>query len=321
MRSDGVSHVLRALPTHPWEDTALTVKAIVPTRTNGCTTMEESGSSHCERALAHAHRNDPGFTRPFCRQLPATAPRGMPVTLCYDMILHSGVRPIVYRHAQAEAVHCERRSPILNQELAMLMKRRAETALVSALSLLLGLVVVVATPTAASAAEPVFRASVAANSTTTSASITVPAAVQSGDELIYIVTANTATTASTPSAWTMADCVRRAARMRSWVFTRTAASNTAGSTVAVTMGASSKVSRVLLAYSGAASPTIVTNAVQAGTSASLTTPGAAVDVAKSTVVSLGRQTERQHGVGPAPLRHQSADIRRLGIWSDHSCSR
>ncbi len=73
--------------------------------------------------------------------------------------------------------------------------------------------------------------------------------------------------------------------MRSWVFTRTAAANTAGSTIAVTMGASSKVSRVLLAYSGAASPTIVTNAVQAGTSASLTTPGAAVDVAKSTVVS------------------------------------
>ncbi|MBI5087317.1 MAG: PKD domain-containing protein, partial [Actinobacteria bacterium] len=67
-----------------------------------------------------------------------------------------------------------------------------------------------------------------------------------------------ATTATTPNGWTLLGTQTDGTPdMRSWVFTRTAAANTAGSTVTSTLGASTKVSRVLVAYAGAGLPTAV----------------------------------------------------------------
>jgi PKD repeat protein len=106
--------------------------------------------------------------------------------------------------------------------------------------------------------SPVHRASAGANSTTSNASITVPASVVDGDRLVLVVTAAAATTATTPAGWTLLGTQSDGTPdMRSWVFTRTAAPNTAGSVVTSTLGTSTKVSRVLLAYDDGGLPTAV----------------------------------------------------------------
>ncbi len=52
-------------------------------------------------------------------------------------------------------------------------------------------------------AAALFRAAASGNSQSSIASLVVPAAVQPGDQLVYIVTANSATTATTPAGWTL----------------------------------------------------------------------------------------------------------------------
>jgi PKD repeat protein len=131
-----------------------------------------------------------------------------------------------------------------------------------------------------------FRAAASANTSTANANITVPAAVQAGDQLLLIVTANSNTTATTPAGWTLLGTRQDGTPdMTSWVFTRTAAASTGGSVVASTLGTSSKVSRVLVAYSNATAPTVATSSVMGASSTALITPSSAVPYTGSAVVS------------------------------------
>lgn len=120
--------------------------------------------------------------------------------------------------------------------------------------------------------SPTHRTSASANSTTSAASVSVPGSVVEGDQLVLVVTAAAATTATTPAGWTLLGTQTDGSPdMRSWVFTRTAAANTAGSTVTSTLGTSAKVSRVLVAYAQGGLPTAVSNVAGPSTT-SHTTP-------------------------------------------------
>ncbi|MGE3590243.1 MAG: PKD domain-containing protein, partial [Ilumatobacteraceae bacterium] len=95
----------------------------------------------------------------------------------------------------------------------------------------------------------------AANGTTSSgatASVTIPATVQDGDQMLFFVTANVATSASTPDGWTLLGTEEDGSPdIRTWVFTRIADATTGGSTVVSTLGTGSgKSTRLVLAYSG-----------------------------------------------------------------------
>jgi hypothetical protein len=131
---------------------------------------------------------------------------------------------------------------------------------------------------------PVFRVGRAASSSGTAASIVVPSAVAAGDRLLLVVTANVATTATTPAGWTLlATQSDGTPDLRSWVFTRVGAAGIAGTTVTSQLGASAKSSRVLLAYSAAGTP-IATSAVAGPSTAGHATPPTTL-VAGATVVS------------------------------------
>jgi PKD repeat protein len=133
-----------------------------------------------------------------------------------------------------------------------------------------------------------FRAAASADGSGASASVVVPGAVQAGDQLLLVVTANLATTASTPAGWTLLGTQQDGSPdMSAWVFTRTADASTAGSTVTSTLGAGDgKSSRLLVAYSGAAVPTVIASSVQGASSANLSTPPVAVAADGSIVVSV-----------------------------------
>ncbi len=135
-------------------------------------------------------------------------------------------------------------------------------------------------------AAALFRAAASANSSTTSPTIVVPAQVQLGDQLVYVVTANAATTATTPSGWTLlATAQDGTPDTRSWVFTRAADASTAGSTVTLTLGVLSKSARTLVAYSNATPPTAALSSTMGASSTALTTPPATVTYTGSAVVS------------------------------------
>ena len=131
-----------------------------------------------------------------------------------------------------------------------------------------------------------FRASATAN--TAGGSVVVPAAVQVGDQLLLYVTSNLSTTATTPAGWTLLGTQQDpSASMRSWVFTRTAVAGTAGSTVSTTFGnTTGKSTRVVLAYSGAAVPTVIASSVITSSSANLAAPSVTVAASGSAVVRL-----------------------------------
>ena len=131
-----------------------------------------------------------------------------------------------------------------------------------------------------------FRASSTANGSGTAASVVVPAAVQPGDVLVYIVTANLATTATTPAGWSLIGTQSDGTPdMRSWVFTRSAVAGTAGSTVTATLGATGKSSRILMAYSNAEAPTVLASSVMGTSSTSLAAPAVAVSPSGSAVIN------------------------------------
>ncbi|MCU1360286.1 MAG: domain containing protein, partial [Ilumatobacteraceae bacterium] len=156
---------------------------------------------------------------------------------------------------------------------------------------------------------PVFRASNSANTTGTAASVTVPGSVVSGDQLVLVVTANLATTASTPAGWTLLGTQSDGTPdMRSWVFTRVATANTRNSTVTSTLGASGKSSRILLAYSGAGTPT-ATSVVQGPSSASHATPAATVAVGSRVIAYWSEKSNDATGwTLPAQVQSRSTSI-------------
>ena len=75
--------------------------------------------------------------------------------------------------------------------------KRSFTIVLALWSLLATTVVMISAP-AAQALEASFRASAEFNGNTPNPSVVVPAAVQSGDELVMVVTVNTALTIPTP---------------------------------------------------------------------------------------------------------------------------
>jgi PKD repeat protein len=130
-----------------------------------------------------------------------------------------------------------------------------------------------------------FRASASTTGSGVAASIAIPATVVAGDQLLLFVTANIATTASTPAGWTLLATQQDGTPdMRSWVFTRTATAG--GGSVSSTLGSSAaKSTRIVVAYSGAAVPTVVASAViTAASSTTLAAPSVTVPVNGSRVV-------------------------------------
>ena len=114
----------------------------------------------------------------------------------------------------------------------------------------------------------------------------MPASVQPGDQLVLVITANIATTATTPAGWTQLGSRQDGAPdMTSWAFTRTAIVGTAGSTVALALGASAKSAVTLVAYAGAQPAAAGSSSVISGTSANLATPAATVASSETVVVS------------------------------------
>ncbi len=147
-----------------------------------------------------------------------------------------------------------------------------------------------------------FRAAASANSSTANATVTVPSAVQAGDQLVYIVTANRNTTATTPAGWTLLGTRQDGTPdMTSWVFTRTADGTTAGTVVSSSLGTSSKVSRVLAAYGNATPPVAVQSSVLGASSANLTTPSVAVPYSGSAVVSYWADKSSGNGGWTMPV--------------------
>jgi PKD repeat protein len=144
------------------------------------------------------------------------------------------------------------------------------------------LLVTVAAPPASAVA---FRAAAALDGNTNAATVVVPAAVRAGDRLVLIATTNTTSTATTPAGWTLLSSAVDGVEMKSSVWTRTATSTDAGSTVRVALSAVSKTSLAVTAYSGAGPVTTLTSAVQGSTaSATHPAPAATVAAAGSTVL-------------------------------------
>ena len=137
-----------------------------------------------------------------------------------------------------------------------------------------------ASVTVSNSAAPAFRASATSDANTTSAVVTVPAAVKPGDQLVLIATSNTGATHTTPAGWTLLGMTTDGTEMRSSVFTRTVPAAGLTGTVRVAVSATSKTSLHLLAYSDAAPVTVLANAVQ-GTANATAHPAPAVNVATS----------------------------------------
>lgn len=153
----------------------------------------------------------------------------------------------------------------------------------------------------------VFRASAGSDANALSGSVAVPSAVEAGDLLVLVVTANRTATITVPSGWTQRAVVTDGTEVRSWVLTRTAAAATAGSTVRVPLDALSKVSLTLLAYDGAADVGALASSAESGSSATHLAPASTVAVAGSTVVRYwADKTSTVHGwTLPAALTHRA----------------
>ena len=111
----------------------------------------------------------------------------------------------------------------------------------------------------------------------TSASVTVPSTVQSGDGMVLVVTTNSNVTSSAaPAGWTLEDTLVSSTSLSAQVFSRVAGATDAGSTVTVGFSASVRANLQLVAYSGTSATdpvATVTHAADVG-GTSHTTPTA-----------------------------------------------
>lgn len=158
------------------------------------------------------------------------------------------------------------------------------------------------------AATATFRAQATAQGSAATASVAIPAAVQAGDQLVLFITANVATTASTPAGWTLLGTQSDGSPdMRTWVFTRTAVAG--GGTVSSALGATAKTTRNLVAYSGAGVPTVIASSVIGATSASLTAPAVAAPAGSRVVRQWANKTSAATGwTLPAGITSRGAAI-------------
>jgi hypothetical protein len=140
-------------------------------------------------------------------------------------------------------------------------------------------------PTAPPAVQVAFRAAAGSNTNSASPSVVVPASVQAGDTLVLVLTTNRAATLTVPAGWSQVGTVADGSDVRSWVLTRAAVAATAGSTVRVTLDATSKTAVSLLAYRNAGTVSAVGAAeTGAATTTSHAAPAVTVATAGSAVV-------------------------------------
>ncbi len=127
-----------------------------------------------------------------------------------------------------------------------------------------------------------FRATSSVNKVSATPALTVPTAVASGDRMLLIATSGTATSQAAPSGWTQV-AQQSSSTVLTTVWQKIATAADAGSTVTVTLNASTKVDVHLMAYSGASSVAAVQTA-GAATGTSHIAPSATVGTAGSWVV-------------------------------------
>ena len=131
---------------------------------------------------------------------------------------------------------------------------------------------------------PTWRAGTAVDANVSRPSIVVPSAVQAGDRLVLFVSANRAATLTTPVGWTLLGTASDDVEIRSWVLTRVATAAQAGSTLQLTLDATSKVGLSLSAYAGAGLPGTPTSRAEPLSTRTHSAPAAPVAVSGSTVL-------------------------------------
>jgi PKD repeat protein len=114
-----------------------------------------------------------------------------------------------------------------------------------------------------------FVAETSAAVSASSATLTVPAAVQTGDRLLLLATTAITTTPPTPAGWTLLRA-QVSGGMASFAWTRAADAATAGSQVVVNSGTATKISAAVVAYRDAQLGNW--DSAAPGTGASRTTP-------------------------------------------------
>lgn len=133
-----------------------------------------------------------------------------------------------------------------------------------------------------------FRATAGTQVNATSASVTVPAAVQAGDALVLVMTSNSNTvTYGDPAGWTLVDSAATTG-ITTRVYSRVATASDAGTAATVTSSATVKLDLRLAAYDNTrtTSPvSVLTKAVDTATVAAHTTPTATATGSSSWVLS------------------------------------
>ncbi len=139
----------------------------------------------------------------------------------------------------------------------------------------------------APAGSVAFRGAASTNGNVVQSTVTVPAAVQAGDLMLLIATANnTGTTITGPAGWTPVDSASNATTdNQSHLWSRVATAGDARSAVTIGSSSYSKIATQLVAYSGAAGITAHALAFDTVNRDTHTTPVLPVGTAGSTVVS------------------------------------
>ena len=156
-----------------------------------------------------------------------------------------------------------------------------------------------------------FRAAASANVNGTTARVTVPASVATGDQLVLLTTVNNlANTVTGPAGWTLLNSASdTTATVQTLAWTKRATAGDAGSSVAVTNSAVSKTAVQLLAYSGAESVSAHQVAIDTVSRAERTTP--LVPVAQPGSRLIAYWADKSNDTGPwtlpaeATLRNQT----------------
>jgi hypothetical protein len=130
-----------------------------------------------------------------------------------------------------------------------------------------------------------FRATAGDQANSTSASVTVPASVQTGDRMVLVMTGNSSTvTYADPAGWTLVDSGTTTG-VSTRVYSRAATAADAGSAVTVTASAIAKMDLRLVAYANAGEVSAHALAFDTVAETSHTTPTVPVTGSDSWVVS------------------------------------